>query len=282
MAKLKAGLIATGCMPREMDPFEALEKLAAMGYKGFEVVMMAQGMNMETRKPKYTEEQALAKLKEVGMAPLTAFMPMGQDGDYDVKAIAESAHRLGVDRATSMVSTVAQYRFGQLDAPLTYDEAMKDVERLEKAAVALKKEGIKVAFHNHDEEFLQCYKGVPYFYLMAANSDELKFELDTGWCTYAGFDPVQVMKQLGDRLCAVHIKDFADGGVEQQRTKRSIVMPRFTTPGTGHLNMKGVLQQALDMGIDYAIIEQDFMYNLSPLETAQAGYYNMKETGLVE
>ena len=59
-------------------------------------------------------------------------------------------------------------------------------------------------------------------------------------------------------------------------------MPRFTTPGTGHLNLKGVLQKALDMGIDYAIIEQDFMYNLDPLATAQAGYYNMKETGLVE
>ncbi|MBQ1376787.1 MAG: sugar phosphate isomerase/epimerase [Lachnospiraceae bacterium] len=282
MAKLKAGLIATGFMPKDMDPFEALEKLAAMGYKGYEVVMMAQGRDMATGKAKYTEEQALAKLREVGMEPLTAFMMAGPDGEYDVKAIAEQAHRLGVDRATSMVSTVAQYRFGRLDEPLAYDEAMAEVERLERAAVALKKEGVKVAFHNHDEEFLQCYKGVPYYYLMAAYSDELKFELDTGWCTYAGFDPVQVMTQLGDRLCAVHIKDFQDGGVEQVRPKRTIVMPRFTTPGTGHLNLKGVLQKALDMGIDYAIIEQDFMYNLDPLATAQAGYYNMKETGLVE
>ena len=35
------------------------------------------------------------------------------------------------------------------------------------------------------------------------------------------------------------------------------------------------------MGIDYAIIEQDNMNNLDPLATAQAAYYNMKETGLL-
>ncbi len=282
MEKLKAGLIATGFMPRDMDPFEALEKLAAMGYKGYEVLMMAQGRDMATGKAKYTEEQALNKLHELGMEPLTAFMMSGPDGEYDVKAIAEQAHRIGVDRATSMVSTVAQYRFGRLENRLTYDEAMKDVEKLERAASALKKEGIKVAFHNHDEEFLQCYKGVPYIYLMAAYTDDLKFELDTGWCKYAGFDPVQVMKQFGDRLCAIHIKDFADGGVEQHRDKRDIIMPRFTTPGTGYLPMKEVLKTAVEMGLDYAIIEQDFMYNLDPLATAQAGYYNMKETGYVE
>ena len=281
MAKLKAGLIATGFMPRDMDAFEALERLAAMGYKGYEVVMMARGMDMATRKAKYTEEEALKKIREVGMEPLTAFMPMGQDGDYDVAAIADEAHRLGVDRATCMVSDAAQYRFGRLEDELTYDEAMKQVERLEKAAVALKKEGVKVAFHNHDYEFTKCYKGVPCYYLMAAYSDELKFELDTGWCTYAGFDPVQVMKQLGDRLCAIHIKDFTDGGVEQARDKRTIIMPRFTTPGTGYLNMKGVLQQAIDMGIDYAIIEQDFMYNMNQFETLTGAYHNMKETGYV-
>ena len=282
MEKLKAGLIATGFMPKDMDPFVTLEKFAAMGYKGFEVLMMAQGMDMATRKTKYTEEEALNKLHELGMEPLTAMMMAGPDGEYDVKAIAEQAHRLGVDRATCMGSNVAQYGFGFLDEPLKYDEAMKQVEQLERAAAALKKEGIKVAFHNHDEEFRQCYKGVPYFYLMAAYSDELKFELDTGWCNFGGFDPIQVMDQLGDRLCAVHIKDYQNETRLVERPKRTIVRPTFTTPGTGVLDLKGVLQKALDMGIDYAIIEQDFMYNLDPLATAQAGYYNMKETGLVE
>ena len=282
MNKLKAALIATGFMPKGMDPFEAIDKLAAMGYKGYEMVMMATGRDMATGKSKYTEAEALAKLRSVGMEPLTASFGVSPDKDVDIAAVIDQAHRYGVTRATAMVSTVAQYRFGRLEEPLSYDLAMRDIEKMEAVASALKKEGIVACFHNHDEEFLQCYKGVPYYYLMAANSDDLKFELDTGWATYAGFDPVQIMKQLGDRLCAIHIKDFTDGGVEQVRPQRTIIMPRFTTPGTGKLKMKEVLQQAVDMGLDYAIIEQDFMYNLDPLATAQAGYYNMKETGLVE
>ena len=59
-------------------------------------------------------------------------------------------------------------------------------------------------------------------------------------------------------------------------------MPRFSTPGTGKLNLKGVLQTAKDMGIPYAIVEQDFQYNLTELETLTAAYLNMKETGLLD
>ncbi len=283
MAKLKAAMIGTGFIPRDIeDPFDLLKKFADIGYKGFEVPDMAARNMMGASLDELKE--AVKKLRDLGLEPLStiAFANPSVDTDTLIKNIAEKTLAYGLTRTTFMVSEVAQYRFGQYEEPLTYDAAMKNVELMETVAAALKKEGIVTCFHNHDEEFLTCYKGVPFYYLMAANTDDLKFELDCGWATYAGFNPVQVMKQLGDRLCAVHIKDFAEGGVEQERKTRTIVMPRFTTPGTGKLDLKGCLQQALDMGIDYAIIEQDFMYNLDPLATVTAAYYNMKETGLVE
>lgn len=58
-------------------------------------------------------------------------------------------------------------------------------------------------------------------------------------------------------------------------------MPRFTTPGTGVLNLAGCLKTASEMGMKHAIVEQDFQYNLTQLETLTAAYYNMKETGYV-
>ena len=36
------------------------------------------------------------------------------------------------------------------------------------------------------------------------------------------------------------------------------------------------------MGIEWAIVEQDFMNNLTPAETLTCAYLNMKEIGLVE
>ncbi len=56
--------------------------------------------------------------------------------------------------------------------------------------------------------FLQKLNGVPVIYLMAANTQYLKFEVDCGWVTYADYDPINFMKGLGDRMTAVHIKDF--------------------------------------------------------------------------
>ena len=284
MDKMKAALIATGFMPKDMDAFEAVEKLAAMGYKGYEMIMFAMGMDMATGKSKYTMDEAVAKIREVGMEPLTTVFSIGDPRrPLDITELIKQNHDYNIGRATCMGGPITNYRFGSVDEPRGYDDCMRDVEELEKVAAALKKEGIVVCYHNHDIEFTTCFKGVPYYYLMAANTDDLKFELDTGWATYGGFDPVQLMNQLGDRLCAVHIKDFADGfRMGSNYGSREVSMPIFTTPGTGNLKLKEVLATACKMGIDYAIIEQDYMRNLDPLATAQAGYYNMKETGYVE
>ena len=43
-------------------------------------------------------------------------------------------------------------------------------------------------YHNHDTEFTQCYRGIPQLQLIAANSENLTFELDCGWAAYAGAD----------------------------------------------------------------------------------------------
>ena len=104
--KLKAALIATGFMPKGMDPFEAVDKLAAMGYKGYEMPMMAMGRDMATGKSKYTEEEALKKLRSVGLEPLTAGFGVSPEREVDdayIASVIDQAHRYGVNRVTAMV-----------------------------------------------------------------------------------------------------------------------------------------------------------------------------------
>ena len=119
-------------------------------------------------------------------------------------------------------------------------------------------------------------------YLMSALTENLNFEVDTGWVTYAGHDPQVVLRDLGERVSLIHVKDFVCGEVPRKGTYGSHTMPRFTTPGTGKLNLRGVLQTASEMGIPYAIVEQDFQDHLTELETLTAAYLNMKETGFVD
>jgi sugar phosphate isomerase/epimerase len=280
MANMKAGFI--GFMPffdPDFDIYKLLESYAKLGYKGFE------GGEMLLRGGDPAEN--LKRVKDFGIEPITmGYMKRSfPDGrEVSIGEIIENAHKLGVKRITTFMGIVGGYRFGNLKEPPSYDEVMKELEEYEAAATACKKEGIDFAFHNHDIELSLCYKGVPVLYLMAANTENLKFELDVGWCLYGGKDPVKVMRDLGDRLCnSIHVKDFIAGTVEQKRQDGGVnIMPRFVTPGTGLLDISECLKAASELGVEWAVLEQDFQYNLSQVETLTASYLIMKETGIVE
>jgi len=277
MSKMKAGFI--GFMPygrTDVDLYALLESYAKLGYRGFENgdVLLRDG----------DPEENLKRVRSFGIEPLTiGYMKMPGRPAPTVAELIERAHKVGVNQVVTYVGVVAMHRFGMRKDKPTYDEVMKEIESFEALAAELSKEGISFAFHNHDAEFLTTYRGVPAFSLMAANTEHLKFELDVGWCTYAGNDPVRVIRELGDRLFALHIKDFVEGKVEQPLPDGRVnIMPRFTTPGTGKLDLAGCLNAGLELGLEWAIVEQDFQYNLTQYETLTAAYLNMKETGFVE
>ncbi len=277
MSKMKAGFI--GFMPygeTDVNPYALLESYAKLGYKGFE------GGDLLLRSGDPAEN--LKRVQSFGIEPITiGYMSMPGRPAPTVAELIQKAKTIGVDSVTTYAGVVGMHRFGMRPERPTYDEVMQEIENYEAMATEMGKEGISFVFHNHDVEFLETYRGVPAFYLMAANTEHLKFELDVGWCTYAGSNPVRVIKEYGDRLYALHIKDFVDGKVEQTLPGGGVnVMPRFTTPGTGKLDLAGCLKAGLDLGLEWAIVEQDFQYNLTQYETLNAAYLNMKETGLVE
>lgn len=274
MQKMKAGFI--GFLPMNdpsVDSYALLKTYGEIGYHGFELCdMLLHGDVSEN----------LKRVQGYGLQPLTLGYMKAMGRDVPVSKLIENAHQLGVNRVTSFVGAAAMYRFKFTLTPPSYDDIMREIEEYEGVAKELAKEDIIFAFHNHDIELSMTFKGVPALSLMLANSEYLKIELDCGWVKYAGKDPVTVIKDIGSRLCALHIKDFAEGAVEQTRANGTVVMPRFTTPGTGLLNMRECLQAGVDLGLEWAVVEQDFQYNLTQKETLTAAYLNMKETGLVE
>ncbi|MCL2092745.1 MAG: sugar phosphate isomerase/epimerase [Treponema sp.] len=273
MAKMKAGFI--GLMPRDApDPLVILESYAKAGFKG------AEGAGFFFRE---NPADGAKKLKEMGLEPLTVgYGSRPGSGPPTVEQLIENCNTWGVKRVASFGGILMAPRFGGGEWP-DYDAIMKEIETFEEVAKGLAKEGIRFTFHNHDVEFTQTYNGVPAFWLMAAHSEHICFQVDVGWAMYGGEDPIRLMKTLGKRCTDIHIKDYAPGEVVQDRPNDvKVIMPRFTTPGTGVLDLAGCLKQASELGIEWAVIEQDFQYNLSQYETIQAAYLNMKETGFVE
>ena len=279
MAKLKAGFI--GFIPFNLqgdDYYKALEEYAAIGYKGTEHGAFLFNGDVDAN---------LTRIKEIGIQPIVMgmFSMPGRPGP-SLEETAEKCHKIGVTRVATYVSTMANFRFGSLKTPPTYDDVMREIEDFEAKATFFAGEGIDFMFHNHDTEVACTFGGMPILQLMYANTEHLKFELDTGWVTYGGGDPVAYIHRFADRISALHIKDFADGWVHQKNPRDpggyKNMMPRFTAPGTGKLPLREVLKAGVEENIEWAIVEQDFLYHLDSKETLTCAYLNMKETGYVE
>ncbi len=88
------------------------------------------------------------------------------------------------------------------------------------------------------------------FARLVSRTGDLTFEVDVGWVTAAGYDPVDVFDLLGSRLSLIHIADVA-------RTRRFPPSFRSVTPGEGLLDLERVLRAARGTGVDWLVFEDD-------------------------
>ncbi len=128
----------------------------------------------------------------------------------------------------------------------TGDEIKEAVEILNRAGEAAKKAGITLCYHNHTHEF-EAVAGVkPYDVLLSQTSaDTLKFELDLGWATVAGVNPVDLFKANPGRFPLWHVKDI------NAATKSPVEV------GTGMVDFKPIFAAAKTAGMKHFFVEQD-------------------------
>lgn len=99
--------------------------------------------------------------------------------------------------------------------------------------------------------------------LSEVDPDTLKLCIDTGHCSYAGFDPVAFMKRHMDRITYVHFKDT------DAKVKTEVIAKRigfydacgqgiFCNLGDGEVDFPAVRQLLLDTGFEgWCTVEQD-------------------------
>lgn len=70
----------------------------------------------------------------------------------------------------------------------------------------LKAAGFRFGFHNHDQEF-NAYKGSTFWDQIAQSTpNDFILQMDAGWVTYAGKDPVTYINRYAGRTLTTHIK----------------------------------------------------------------------------
>lgn len=167
-------------------PLSLLEKIKAAGEMGYSGVEFARGYE---EIPVEDVQKALDEAGVKAVSAHVAFNFMEQDLPYLAK--------LGV-----------KYVACPMAAFNTIEEAKETAEDLNKFGQLAKQYGITIGYHNHTGEFYQV-DGKYLMDVLVENTDPetVAFEIDCGWASAAGIDPVAYIQQHAGRIAAIHIKE---------------------------------------------------------------------------
>ena len=138
------------------------------------------------------------------------------------------------------------------------------VEQIKTVKKELDKRGVVFGYHNHDQEYKN---GEDLVKQLLDKTEGFYSEIDTYWVKMAGLDPVEEMKEYGDRLKCLHIKELKTVGV---KTDPNPVV------GEGCVGFKEIFDLGNKMGIQLAILEVEG-FPCEPAEYLKRSYENMKK-----
>ena len=140
-----------------------------------------------------------AGLAAAGLTAPTSHVHLLGD-DVDQAAVFEQARALGIE---TVIDPYVTPEFWQDPADIA-----KTAAALNGAAKIAAGYGIRVGYHNHNHELESIIDGRPALEVFADQLDDpVVLEVDTYWAAVGGQDPVALLKRLGDRVVALHVKD---------------------------------------------------------------------------
>jgi len=129
-------------------------------------------------------------------------------------------------------------------------------QTLNTAGEMCRKAGMRLCYHNHAFEYQPTPDGRLLDVLMKTADPKLvSLELDVMWAQVAGVDPVSVLKQYGDRIPLVHLKNVATGTTP--RFNEDIPPAAFHDLSDGAVNIPAVIRAAKQAGVKHYFVEQD-------------------------
>ncbi len=149
----------------------------------------------------------------------------------------------------------------------------RTADLLNEKAAALAPHGIRVGYHNHNIEFAPLAGagsggGTGWDILVRETDPALvKFEIDVGWVTAAGLDPVAFLDAHKGRLRWLHVKDVQPSTVTNFALKMDP-----TEVGSGKQDWARILPAAHAAGVEHFYLEQEAPFTMPRLDAAAKGF----------
>lgn len=126
-------------------------------------------------------------------------------------------------------------------------------------------QGIELAYHHHNWEYIRLSNGKTRMEELLEQTSKIKFVHDTYWTTRCGLSSPEQIRQFGNRLLGVHLRDLT---LVQKGLK---VLAKDAAVGTGVVDFEAVFQACAQTGCEYTVIEQKTKH---PYEEIARSYQN--------
>lgn len=244
-----------------------IRKVKEMGYDGVEFAGLYGKSGAEVKKI----------CEDIGITPVSAHVPFIDM--IENPALLDTYAEIGCKFVVIPYLT-EEYRPGNEK----FSEVIEGAKLLGEKANSL---GMKLAYHNHDFEFVKIngeyaldilYKEVP--------ANLLQPQIDTCWVNVGGENPADYVRKYSGRIEILHLKDFSGGksenmyaliGIDDDEEKESGGSFEFRPVGKGVQNFPEILKAAEESGIEWVVVEQDNpSMELSPMECAKTSIEYLK------
>lgn len=157
--------------------------------------------------------------------------------------------------------TMAQF-IETMAQPRRIEGVKQEAARYNTVGKTARKYGIKLLIHNHTIEFIPCKDSdqLPYTILLAETDPELVvFQMDIGWTSVAGQNPIQLFQRYPGRFVLWHVKDVAGlkslPPVSDQGARMAAA--QLVPVGNGDIDYGEIFKYADVAGMKHFAIEQD-------------------------
>lgn len=257
----------------EKDLVGTIRQIHDIGFDGIEPLILFQDEQKNMPKNVWardTQKIAFAAIKELGMQIPSAhigvgFGPFTMPAGMVIKGILQAHEEYGID---TFVMTAP---FGNTIVANQWAKLAQSVTD------AVTPHGCRILYHNHDDEFHAVRGGGNALDLfLKKTSPNVMLQIDIGWAGMAG-DEYELVRQYGDKLYALHLKDFY-GQYRGSYTRKNMPDEAFAPIGTGAIRTKACIDLAKTLSnfSGIYIIDQD-KSTRNMLEDLKVGYENISK-----
>jgi sugar phosphate isomerase/epimerase len=165
----------------------------------------------------------------------------------------------------------------QRSGAFTMEDWRWNAEQFNAIGAKVSAAGLKFGYHNHTMEFHKEHGVVPYDELLRLTDPaHVTMEMDCGWVTVGGANPIDYLQKYPNRISMLHAKDFK--GITPTSSIENV--PTIVELGQGTIDYRPIFAAAAKAGgIKHCFVEQEG-YNVAPMEGLKIDADYMHKLGI--